>query len=121
MEGMNDIKTRYQQSLNENDSSTQLLFDILKYRRGLGVTDPKDMIYGHLGLCSVCVRSLIGIDYSRSVSQIYQDVALQILAETRNLSVLSYVEKIQPEDRWPDIPSYVLDWFRTRSATLINF
>ncbi|KAG4436295.1 hypothetical protein IFR05_008235 [Cadophora sp. M221] len=107
---MNDIKIKYQQSSDNNDSSIGMLFDILKYRRGLGVTDPRDMIYGHLGLCDSTVRSSLSIDYSLSVSQIYQETALEILGFTKNLSILLHVEHIQPEDRRSDLPSWAPDW-----------
>ncbi|KUJ08660.1 HET-domain-containing protein, partial [Mollisia scopiformis] len=54
------------------------ILDVLQARRGLGVTDPKDMIYAHLGISESQLKSHITIDYSKSKAQVYEETARYI-------------------------------------------
>ncbi|KAN0120256.1 Heterokaryon incompatibility protein (HET) domain containing protein [Hyaloscypha variabilis] len=49
----------------------EALFILLQQRRGCGLTDPRDLIYAHLGLVDAETRKLIPIDYDKSVAQFW--------------------------------------------------
>ncbi|KAF2812658.1 HET-domain-containing protein [Mytilinidion resinicola] len=51
------------------------LIDLLLARRGLGVTDPRDMVFAHLGFATDGQLWTTGMDYSKTVSQLFLDVA----------------------------------------------
>ncbi|KAG4417666.1 hypothetical protein IFR04_009236 [Cadophora malorum] len=62
-----DIKVAYWDPLQTSSSPSKYLYDILRHRRGAGVSDPRDMVFGHLGLCppthESVIRSSISIDW----------------------------------------------------------
>lgn len=96
-------------------SPCDFLLQILHSRRGSGVFDPRDMLYAHLGMHqsgteTQDVEELIGVDYQKSVPEVYTDLALYLLRNQRGLGFLSHVEDKALEDRNPDLPSWVPDW-----------
>ncbi|KAF4629583.1 hypothetical protein G7Y89_g8567 [Cudoniella acicularis] len=91
------------------------LLEILASRRGLGATDPRDMIYAHLGVAARLeylpdVGTLIPIDYGKTCEQIYEEVALQIISWQMSLTILNHLENSAPENRWKGLPSWAPDW-----------
>ena len=52
------------------------LLGLLRSRRGCGLSDPRDMVYAHLGLVSHETWEVFPIDYDKSVAQVYQDIAI---------------------------------------------
>jgi hypothetical protein len=52
------------------------LFTYMSIRRGYGVSDPRDMVYAHVGLTPTKTRHTISIDYDKTVAQTYEDIAL---------------------------------------------
>jgi hypothetical protein len=112
LRSMAQIRTKYQvrrHSGAEQDDLGATILDILKARRGLGVLDPRDMVYAHLGMSEPSVRSNINIDYSKSKAQVYEDISRYILSISRDLSILSLIEDVDLESR-PHLPSWVPDW-----------
>ncbi|KAG4432169.1 hypothetical protein IFR05_012336 [Cadophora sp. M221] len=95
-------------------TSTAFLHNMLSLRRGSGVSDPRDMIFGHLGLCPLAhkaaIQSKIPVDYGKSVTKLYEDVARQIILDENGLSLLADVEWVPLEERRTGIPSWVPDW-----------
>ncbi|CZR67932.1 uncharacterized protein PAC_17831 [Phialocephala subalpina] len=85
------------------------LLDILKARRGLGVSDPRDMAYAHLGMSEPSARSDIIINYSKSKAQVYEDVARYIYGVTLGFSILALVENVDLDTR-QGLPTWVPDW-----------
>ncbi|KAJ8071690.1 hypothetical protein OCU04_002007 [Sclerotinia nivalis] len=91
------------------------LLRILHSRRGHGVLDPRDMIYGHSALFKLQssnpeIEGLIKIDYRKSVSEIYTDLALYLLNKKYGFELLSHVENVKLEVRRHGLPSWVPDW-----------
>jgi hypothetical protein len=80
-------------------------------RRGLGASDPRDMIYAHLGLVELN-PSRFSIMYEHSVVQVYEDVARLFLTVLPNLSILIFVENTEEGKRLAGLPSWVPDWSR---------
>lgn len=70
--------------------------------------NPRDKVFGLLGLAPESFRSKIALDYNRSPKEVYTDVVLAAIAETGNLNVLSYIYGRRTENL--DLPSFVPDF-----------
>lgn len=70
--------------------------------------DPRDKIYGILGLLNPHVRSLIRPDYTRPPGEIFTQAALASVATTESLEILSLVHGKRTQKL--NIPSFVPDW-----------
>jgi hypothetical protein len=92
-----------------------ILLDILTSRRGLGVSDARDMIYAHIGLASdrSLGQPMFEVDYSKSASQVYTEVARYHLRKNKNYGILNHMEDVDPSKRRYGLPSWVPDWRST--------
>ncbi|KAF7919365.1 uncharacterized protein EAE97_011697 [Botrytis byssoidea] len=93
------------------------LLNILHSRRGYGVFNPRDMLYGHLALFANQSKSddpeiekLVEIDYRKSITDVYTDLALYILNRQCNFEFLSHLEDVNFEERKYNLPTWVPDW-----------
>ncbi|PVH76270.1 hypothetical protein DL98DRAFT_294911 [Cadophora sp. DSE1049] len=86
------------------------LFQILELRRGSGVSDARDMIFAHLGLSSDITRSMIPVDYNKSIEQLYEEIARKHIEAHKNASIIYHVETVDPSSRRKSLPSWVPDW-----------
>jgi hypothetical protein len=115
LEDMISARRRYQGYVVGNDAGNPLLA-LLALRRGLGVSDARDMIYAHLGVVS---DSLFGhleleVDYSKSCSELFIDVTRYFLKRYKDYRILSHVEDVDPLKRRQGLPSWVPDWTSTK-------
>jgi hypothetical protein len=91
------------------------LLEILQARRGLGVSDPRDMIYGHLGVLNIIdpnrskLMKMIRVDYNQPVAELYRQVTRYIISAGKGLRILSHVEEVPLGSRG-DLPSWVPNW-----------
>jgi hypothetical protein len=85
-----------------------LLLELLRARSGCALSDPRDMVYAHLGLASKEIRDRVSIDYDKTVAQVYRDIACFYIVETGLYYMLSHVHNVQPEER--QLPSWIPDW-----------
>lgn len=92
----------------ENDTPTQLL-DLLSATRSHFSMDPRDKIFGVLGLASDADALLSNPDYSKSIVEVYSTLAMKMIADQESLEFLSH-----KEDPWftgiKGLPSWVVDW-----------
>ena len=86
------------------------LLELLRSRRGCALSDPRDMVYAHLGLASFTTRKSVPIDYDKTVVQVYEDIAYLYIEWAGLDTVLSLVDNVQPENRPGYLPSWVTDW-----------
>jgi hypothetical protein len=88
------------------------LFNLLLSRRGLGATDPRDMVYAQLGLASDLTESsqYLNIDYQRSVSRVYEDVARYLLDKVGPELLFFHIDDVDRSDRCKDLASWAPDW-----------
>lgn len=96
------------QSFHENtamDLKLLLQYDTLNSES----TNPKDKVYGLLGLTSERCRASLLPDYSKSVTDVYMDTARYIIDSTGNLNILS-TNTNSPRAEDPPLPSWVPDW-----------
>lgn len=80
------------------------------YRR---CSDPRDKVFGLLGLCSTDVRKEIRPNYSTPVPLVYEQVALNVIKRDRSLDVFSQVCRrfaYGVELATVNLPSWVPDW-----------
>jgi hypothetical protein len=89
-----------------------LLIEVVRLRRGLGATDPRDMVFAHLGLADLTREEErdLRVDYTIQVSKLYTYLAMNIIHATGDLWILGHVERINPSLRRAGLPSWVPDW-----------
>lgn len=69
--------------------------------------DPRDKIYGMLGLASKAEETLISADYSSPVEEVFKHFAMITIKRTGRLDILSYVSR---DRNIAGLPSYVPDF-----------
>ena len=95
--------------LKYNWSGPGELVDMLRHGRHRLATDPRDNVYGVLGLASSAVS--VVPNYAISPVDLFIDIAKKIALHTRSLDVLFYYASAA--DRGPltdELPSWVPDW-----------
>lgn len=89
-----------------------LIKTLLKYR-DFNSTDPKDKVYGLLGLVQVTApKPVVNVDYAKSVCDVYTDVMVEAIKSSNNLDVLSNVKHGQTYES-EDFPSWLPRWDRS--------
>jgi hypothetical protein len=99
----------------ENAGPGEKALEILNSTRNLRATDPRDKIYGILGLFGDPESDPQNIfpppDYTKTVAELYSDVTRAIIVKTCNLDVLStcygFLRTV------PDLPSWAPCWNAT--------
>ncbi|KAF5594788.1 heterokaryon incompatibility 6 OR allele, partial [Fusarium pseudoanthophilum] len=89
------------------------LSTLLSCRRGIGATDPRDIVFGHLGVVSDrdrCDR-FITVDYDRDLARVSVDAARYFLDATGIESLLLHAMNPSPISA-PGIPSWCPRWSR---------
>jgi hypothetical protein len=111
---MQATRKRFQiKQLNPRERAYTFL-DILLARRGFGVTDARDMIFGHLGIAADSAKDLgISVDYDISAVQGFINLAKSIMVQSEDLEILFYVQDMDPSLRRIGLPSWVPDWTST--------
>ncbi len=98
------------------------LLDVLARFRDMKSTDPRDKVYGLLGL--VLMPHHVEIDYSKSIVQVYKQTTLSIIECSRHLDIIcqSPFESNDPErygkdiDQWPSwVPNFALGQRHSKS------
>ncbi|KAG4433778.1 hypothetical protein IFR05_010745 [Cadophora sp. M221] len=104
------------QDVGQEPEKSGYLLTILSSRRALGVTDPRDMVYAHLGLLGSGPditghrKLFVDVDYGKSIQEVYVDAAVAFLHSRSRFDILSYVEDVPLELRHKHLPSWVPDW-----------
>jgi hypothetical protein len=96
---------------------------ILQHTRQFEVTDPRDRVYGLLGLPTIDHNVSTGKlymepDYNLNCGQVYTALATKALCERKDLSVLSSVQHGAHDFRNPSIASWVANWDSCEGHTL---
>jgi hypothetical protein len=103
-----------------SDDSTGVgndLLTLLSLRRGLGVSDARDMIYAHLGIASDSLSGqlCLKVDYHKSCAELFTDIALYFIEHYGDYRVLNYVEDVPLGKRRQNLPSWVPDWTSSKA------
>lgn len=99
------------------------LADLLMAFRSRLCTDPRDKIYGLLGLCVVDERKTIHPDYSIPVSLAYEQITLKIIENSRTLDVFSQLCSRSSQGfelRTGHLPSWAPNWTLDLSLVQCN-
>lgn len=90
--------------------------NILDTSRSKGCADPRDKIYGLLGITPPSFSSAINVDYERSVEEVYKEAFLTHLGATKRLELLKHCDLAR---RTISGPTWVPDWSKTEFAAPI--
>lgn len=99
-----------------SDATKQPMSVMLDLSRSKSCADPRDKIYGLLGLTAPVLTAGIKTDYSLPVEQVYKDTFLAHAAITQRLELLKHCFLAT---RRTGGPSWVPDWSRTDFAAPI--
>jgi hypothetical protein len=91
-------------------SGSKGLLEALLYHRGKSCAEPRDRVYGILGILSANERSQFLVDYDISVRQVYINVVDCLLTTTRRLDVICASFHFPAYPSVERLPSWVPDW-----------
>jgi hypothetical protein len=98
---------------------TRDLLTMLHMTRNCTSTDPRDKIYGLLGLVGERLQSLIQIDYSQNVDEVMTRAAAAIIICREDFEILAYASHtVRPARR--NLPTWVPDWTEHRGDITIR-
>ncbi|KDN71775.1 putative heterokaryon incompatibility protein [Colletotrichum sublineola] len=93
-----------------SDLSESSLLEVLDAFRDLNATNPRDKVYGLLGLVNnEALACFPGVDYKKSVAEVYADVVRASVASSGTLASLYHI-KHGREYVSTEIPSWVPRW-----------
>ncbi|KAH9221859.1 heterokaryon incompatibility protein-domain-containing protein [Leptodontidium sp. 2 PMI_412] len=105
---MNALRKDHTSSAGDNAYGPSRLLEVLSKRRGCGATNPRDMVFAHLGIAEKWACSNIPVEYGRTIEEVYEGVIKSFFKRTGNLCFLAQFENINP--RRTGFPSWVPDW-----------
>lgn len=82
---------------------------VLRLSRTKLASDPKDRVYGILGILPQEIRNKLEVNYQLSIKQIYIDV-VQILLDSGHMDVICESIHFPPQISNANLPSWVPDW-----------
>jgi hypothetical protein len=88
---------------------TRDLLTMLHMTRNCSSTDPRDKIYGLLGLVGERLQSLIQVDYSQSLEEVMTRAAAAIIICREDLEILAYAA-LRTRPTVKSLPTWVPDW-----------
>lgn len=84
------------------------MFDLLKARRGCGVTDPRDMIFAHVGFAS---NRGVDADYMLTAEELFEDITRRFITSEGLHEILSLVPcDKSTSGRRLKLASWIPDW-----------
>jgi hypothetical protein len=120
LRSLNGVGTSYRIDKVERQGVSELaILDLVTFRRRLGVTDPRDIIFGHMGLVGMPLdgvpfgsnESLLRAPkYGKSVEDVFMDFAHDMMEWYGFLEIFSYREALCPSKRMSNLASWAPDW-----------
>jgi len=104
--GLSNLLPPWYAAIDDHKLRSDYIVDMLARARRLQATDPRDKIYGLLGISSgVDVSDQgIAIDYSKPIATVYRDFAQYIITSAQSYDLLSHASYSRR------VPSWVPDW-----------
>ncbi|KAE9375213.1 hypothetical protein N431DRAFT_333264, partial [Stipitochalara longipes BDJ] len=103
----------------DQEYQAQDMLALLRARRGLGVTDPRDMVFAHTGFAANALDkdsnahldSCLDADYTKSSAEVYLNVARHIIRENGPQMLLEQIgDRGNSASQIAGLPSWVPDW-----------
>ncbi|PMD54007.1 HET-domain-containing protein [Hyaloscypha bicolor E] len=100
---------------NETPWFAERLYDLLKSRKGFGVTDPRDMLFANLGLVGHATEyeneflHLIMVDYQKNEAKVYSDLARYFLESFDDFRIFALLDPNEKRCE-SEAPSWAPDW-----------
>ena len=86
------------------------LFDALRYHRWKSCADPRDKVYGLLGIIPQYEREEIVVDYNKSVVVVYINVVEHLLSTTRRMNIVCASIHYPVRQSIERLPSWAPNW-----------
>jgi len=102
---------------NEEGNDALSIMSLLPARRGLGVTNPKDMIYAHLSFAAGDHDESLVVDYSKSCAEIYEEFAYRELEYSSGIDILSHIGNHGSSS---GLASWAPDWRQPKLTTPLH-
>lgn len=102
---------------NRSTSNSNTFLELLVSRKGLEISDTKNIVYTYLGIVADKLRHNLlysnsqktnyysKVDYSKNVSQVFSKVACFYLEKYQNYWILNYVEDVDLLEQQPSLLS----------------
>lgn len=104
----------------ENRNLTPMIL-LLQNNVTRGCTNPRDRIYGLLGLRNEDGPEFpIDVDYGKTPKALYTEVARSIIRSQRSLRLCAEAPEREPGGGIPDLPSWVPDWTKTPLTSIFE-
>ncbi|KAH8773987.1 heterokaryon incompatibility protein-domain-containing protein, partial [Hyaloscypha finlandica] len=98
----------HSEELNKEKPGKDLL-ELVCARAGCSLSDPRDLIYAHLGLVCAETRNMVPIDYEKTVAQLYTSMT-ELYGQWIGIWNIVALAEAELERRDPSFPSWVVDW-----------
>ncbi|RMZ72142.1 heterokaryon incompatibility [Pyrenophora seminiperda CCB06] len=100
---------------------TRDLLTLLYMTRGCRSKDPRDKVYGLLGLVGERLQNLIAIDYSQSVEEVLTRTAAAIIICQEDLEILAYASSsLGSRHAANRLPTWAPDWTEHRGDNKLH-
>ncbi|KAH6661847.1 heterokaryon incompatibility protein-domain-containing protein, partial [Halenospora varia] len=117
LSSMFETREKFKMSLIDG-SKPQSLRQILSTRRGMGVSDLRDMIFGHLAVAGLHQPEVVALgnfppptaDYTKTIPEVFTNAASYIYTSSDTVELLLDVEVSNCSRRLQSLPSWVPDW-----------
>lgn len=86
------------------------LLEVLRASRSQLSSDPRDKLYGILGVLPTHIRDGLRVDYDLSTKDVYTEIVEFLIQTTDSLDVICESMHFPPNNRSPNLPSFVPDW-----------
>jgi len=108
------FRRRLEQDSQDPRLVAQNLLSLLTSRRGLGVADPRDMLFAHVGLLGnvqldESLLRLIEIDYEKEQDLVFFDLARFLTESFQDYRILTFLENRHPTTS-SNTTSWIPDW-----------
>ena len=103
------------------DESSVTMLSLLRARRGLGVTYPKDMIFAHLGFASDGAALGERINYSMNHVHLYHLFARYIVDQGLYCELFNEINDVDPSPQRNGLSSWTPNWEIQKNDGLIPF
>lgn len=101
------------------DESSVTMLSLLRARRGLGITYPKDMIFAHLGFASDGAALGERINYSMNHLHLYHSFARYIVNQGLHCELFNEINVVDPSTQRNGLSSWTPNWEIQRNDALI--